>query len=50
VAPSLEEGRLRVEEGYGMVAVGFDTVLLIRAVREMMAGLRRPLHEEVYRE
>lgn len=45
VAPTAAEARRRVDEGYRMIAVGFDAVLLIRSITEMLAALGRPLPE-----
>jgi 2-keto-3-deoxy-L-rhamnonate aldolase RhmA len=40
VALTIDEGRRRIEEGYRMISLGFDTLLFGRAVQEMFDGLR----------
>jgi len=42
------EARKRREQGFNMLAIGIDTVLMVRAAQEMMEALDRPVSEEVW--
>ncbi len=44
------EARERRKEGFNMLAIGIDTVLMVRAAQEMMESLDRPVSEEVWNE
>lgn len=41
-APGAAEARRRVDEGFRMIAVGFDAVFLTRGITEMLTALGRP--------
>src|SRR6185503_4925622 len=45
VAPGAADARKRVDEGYRMIAIGFDAVFLTRSIMEMMTALGRPVPE-----
>jgi len=42
------ESRARRKEGFNMLAIGIDTVLMVRVAQEMMEALDRPVNEEVW--
>lgn len=42
VAPNAADARRRIDEGYRMIAVGFDAIFLTRAIGEMLKALGRP--------
>jgi 2-dehydro-3-deoxyglucarate aldolase len=43
-----DEGRLRKRQGFRMLAIGIDTVLMIRAAEAMMTALGRPVPPSVW--
>ena len=43
VAPGAADARKRVDEGYRMIAIGFDAVFLTRSIVEMLTALGRPV-------
>jgi len=45
-----KEGRLRKSQGFRMISVGIDTVLMIRTLQRMMAALGRPVPPSVWDE
>ena len=45
VAPGAADARKRVDEGYRMIAIGFDAVFLTRSIMEMLTALGRPVPE-----
>jgi len=40
---SADEAKRRVQEGYRMIAIGIDSLLMIRSLTDMMTALGRPL-------
>ncbi len=43
VATSPEDARRRAGEGYRLIGLGFDALLMIRSLKEMLAALGRPV-------
>ena len=50
LAAGPEEGRRRLEQGFNMLAVGIDTILLVRSAQAMMEALGRPVPGEAWNE
>lgn len=48
LAASAAEARLRRKQGFHMIGIGIDSVLLIRAAQEMLAALGRPVRKEAW--
>jgi 2-keto-3-deoxy-L-rhamnonate aldolase RhmA len=48
LTPGEPEARLRRRQGFQLLALGFDTMLLIRGVERMLAAAGRPLRPEAW--
>lgn len=48
MAASQSETRQRRKEDFNLLAIGMDTILMARAIREMMESLERPVNDAVW--